>query len=143
MTIHMEDHSITYPCRIVEDLLVNVRKFVFPVDFVVLDMKKGVDLPIILGIPFLSTASALVDIHDSKLKLRVEDEEVTFGVKQKANHKQYMDEVLCVNGSNDVVENKEEAEDVNELEEIKRIMEDEILVWESPTPKEDGKLMKP
>lgn len=34
--------------------------------------------------------------------------------------------------SNDVVENKEEVKDVNDLEEIKRMMEEEIIVWERP-----------
>lgn len=79
----MTDPSITYPHGIIEDLLVKVGKFVFTVDFVVLDMKEDEDLPIILGRPFLRTARALIDIHDSKITLRVEDEEVTFGVNQK------------------------------------------------------------
>lgn len=48
MDIHMADRSITYPREIIEDLLVKVRKFVFSVDFVVLDMKEDEELPIIL-----------------------------------------------------------------------------------------------
>lgn len=55
MTIQMADHSITYPGGIVEYLLVKVGKFIFPVDFVVLDMKDDKDLPIILGRSFLNT----------------------------------------------------------------------------------------
>ncbi|CAI9297970.1 unnamed protein product [Lactuca saligna] len=43
----------------------------------------------------------------------------------------------------DVEETKEEVEGVNELKEIERVMEEEILVWNQPKPKEDVKLTKP
>lgn len=69
MTIRTTNHSITHPCRIVEDLLVKVGKFIYPLNFAVLDMKEEEDHTIILDRPFLSTASSLVDIHDTKLKL--------------------------------------------------------------------------
>jgi len=35
-----------------------VGKFYFPVDFVVLDMEEDVDVPLILGRPFLAIGSA-------------------------------------------------------------------------------------
>lgn len=72
----MTDHSITHPRGIIEDLLVKVGKFIFPTDFIVLDMKKDEYLPIILGRPFLSTTQDLIDIHELKLTLCVEDEEI-------------------------------------------------------------------
>lgn len=74
------------------------------------------DLPIIFGRPFPSTTHALVGILESNLTLRVEDEEITFGVNNKTRHKQAMSEVLCVNDIANVAENKEEVEDVNERE---------------------------
>ena len=52
----MTDPSITYPHGIIEDLLVKVGNFVFPIDFVVLYMKEDEEVPIILGILFLRTA---------------------------------------------------------------------------------------
>lgn len=82
MTIRMTDHSITHPHDIVADLLVKVGKFIFLVDFVVLDMKEDEYTPIILGRPFLSTKRPLVGIHDSNFTLRVEDEEITFEMNQ-------------------------------------------------------------
>ncbi|XP_023729219.1 uncharacterized protein LOC111876888 [Lactuca sativa] len=39
MTLRMVDYLITHPRGIVEDLSVKVGRFIFPVDFVVLDMK--------------------------------------------------------------------------------------------------------
>nr|KAJ0208244.1 hypothetical protein LSAT_V11C500246170 [Lactuca sativa] len=44
------------------------------------DMKEDEEVAIIIVRPSLSTARALVDIRDSKLTLRVDDEEITFRV---------------------------------------------------------------
>ncbi|XP_050896621.1 uncharacterized protein LOC127103400 [Lathyrus oleraceus] len=38
MTLQFADHSVKKPCEIVEDVLVTIDKFVFPVDFVILEM---------------------------------------------------------------------------------------------------------
>ena len=78
MAIHLANKSITFPRGIAEDLLVKVGKFVFPADFVILDMEEDKQVPILLGIPFLATAGALVDIRDSRLTLRVGDDFMTF-----------------------------------------------------------------
>ena len=52
------------PRVIVKDVLVQVDKFYFPVDFVVLDTQpvsnQGTQFPVILGRPFLATANAIV-----------------------------------------------------------------------------------
>ncbi|XP_023748217.1 uncharacterized protein LOC111896459 [Lactuca sativa] len=71
MLIHLANKTITFPRGIYEDLLVKVDKFVFPTDFIMLDMEEDEQVPIILGRPFLSIAQALVDIRESKLTLRV------------------------------------------------------------------------
>ncbi|XP_076957407.1 uncharacterized protein LOC143632875 [Bidens hawaiensis] len=56
---------------IIENFLVKVDKFVFPVDFVVLDMEAEDKVPIILGHPFLRTVKALIDVYNGKITLRV------------------------------------------------------------------------
>lgn len=86
MILRMADHSTTYPRGIIEDVLVKVGKFVFPVNFVVLYMKEDEELPIILGRPFLSIARELVDIHDSNLTLHVEDDVITFETSPKVSY---------------------------------------------------------
>ena len=40
---------------VIEDVLVKVDKFIFPKDFIVLDMEEDKEIPIILGMPFLAT----------------------------------------------------------------------------------------
>jgi hypothetical protein len=56
MSIQVADRSIKLPKGIVENLLVKVRKFVFPADFVILDMIEDKQVPLILGKPFQATA---------------------------------------------------------------------------------------
>ncbi|XP_042035275.1 uncharacterized protein LOC121781615 [Salvia splendens] len=62
ITLQMADRTVTYPKGIVEDVLVMVHDFIFPVDFVVLDMEEDVNVPLILGRPFLATGKALIDV---------------------------------------------------------------------------------
>ncbi|XP_052621661.1 uncharacterized protein LOC128127257 [Lactuca sativa] len=123
MTLRMMDHTITNPHRIIEDLLVKVGNFVFPVYFLVLDMKEDEELPIILGRPFFSIARALVDIHDSKLTLRVEDEEITFEMSPK---------MINDKPRNEVSKMDDMEEDLDKLVEIEKMMEEELKFWEKP-----------
>jgi len=69
MTLQLADRSIKYPHRIVEDLLVKVDKFYFPVDFVIMDIEEDVEVPLILGRPFLKTAKIMIDVDEGKLKV--------------------------------------------------------------------------
>ncbi|XP_015163311.1 uncharacterized protein [Solanum tuberosum] len=62
------------------DILVKVDRLIFPADFVILDCDIDVEIPIILGRPFLATGRALVDVESGKLKFRVNDDEVTFNI---------------------------------------------------------------
>ncbi|XP_073120506.1 uncharacterized protein [Henckelia pumila] len=49
MSLQLVDRSIKYPKWIIEDVLLKVDKFIFPVYFVVLDMEEDLDMPLILG----------------------------------------------------------------------------------------------
>ncbi|XP_073017738.1 uncharacterized protein [Primulina eburnea] len=70
ISLQLADRSIKYPRGIVEDVLVKVDKFIFPVDFVVLDMEEDREIPLILGRPFLATGKALIDVQKGELVLR-------------------------------------------------------------------------
>ena len=61
-------------------------KFIFPTYFIVLDMKEDKEIPIILGRPFLGTGEALIDVQKGELKLRVQEDEVTFNVFKAMRH---------------------------------------------------------
>ncbi|XP_073153803.1 uncharacterized protein [Henckelia pumila] len=80
MSFQLADRTIKYPRGIIEDVLVKVDKFIFSVDFVVLDMEEDLDMPLILGRPFLATGKALIDVQKGELHLRVGDEKISFDV---------------------------------------------------------------
>ena len=63
VSLQLVDRSITYPKGILEDVLVKVDKFIFPIDFIILDMEKDREVPLILGRPFLATGRALIDVQ--------------------------------------------------------------------------------
>lgn len=71
---------MTHPRKIIEDVLVNVGKFIFPADFLILDMEEDKDIPLILGKPFLAIGRALIDVQNGQLILRLGEEQVSFNV---------------------------------------------------------------
>ena len=71
MILQLVDRSLKHPWGVIEDVLVKVDKFIFPTDFIVLDMKEDKEIPIILGRPFLATGKAMIDVQKGDLKLRV------------------------------------------------------------------------
>ncbi|XP_073061857.1 uncharacterized protein [Primulina eburnea] len=80
ITLQLADRSLTYPRGIVEDVLIKVDKFIFPADFVILDMEEDQDAPLIFRRPFLATGKALIDVHKGELTLRVGGEAVIFNI---------------------------------------------------------------
>jgi hypothetical protein len=71
---------------VAEDVLVTVEKFMFPVDSVIMDIEEDVEVPLILGRPFMKTARVIIDVDNGKLKVRVQDEEVNFNVLDALHH---------------------------------------------------------
>ncbi|GJY03969.1 reverse transcriptase domain-containing protein [Tanacetum coccineum] len=63
--------TVKYPKGIAEDVLVGIGKFVFLIDFIILDMLEDVKVPLILGRPFLSTAHAKIDVFKRKIALKI------------------------------------------------------------------------
>ncbi|GKB06113.1 putative reverse transcriptase domain-containing protein [Tanacetum coccineum] len=69
-TVELAVRTVKHPKGITENILVGICKFVFPVDFIILDMPEDVNVPLILERPFLSTAHAKVDVFKRKITLR-------------------------------------------------------------------------
>nr|XP_016452138.1 PREDICTED: uncharacterized protein LOC107776737 [Nicotiana tabacum] len=90
MLLQLADRTVKRPTSILDDVLVQVGKFVFPVDFVILDCQVDKEIPLILGRPFLATGRALIDCETGELKMRLNDEEVIFNVQQSmSRHSDY------------------------------------------------------
>ncbi|XP_070007662.1 uncharacterized protein [Nicotiana sylvestris] len=82
MLLKLADRTVKRPTRILDDVLVQVGKFVFPADFVILDCQVDEEIPIILGRPFLAAGRVLINCETGELKMRLNDEEVIFNVQQ-------------------------------------------------------------
>ncbi|XP_024033486.1 uncharacterized protein LOC112095610 [Citrus clementina] len=74
VTLQLANRSHVYPEGKIEDVLVKVDKFIFPVDFIVLDFEADKEVPIILGRPFLATGKTLIDVQKGELTMRVNDQ---------------------------------------------------------------------
>ncbi|KAL6347466.1 hypothetical protein AAG906_025711 [Vitis piasezkii] len=73
ITLSLVDRSVKIPRGVIEDVLVQVDKFYYPVDFVVLDtdptVKEANYVPIILGRPFLATSNAIINCRNGVMQL--------------------------------------------------------------------------
>nr|GFA72832.1 hypothetical protein [Tanacetum cinerariifolium] len=78
LTIELADRMVKYPKGIDENVLVRIGKFVFPVDFIILDIPEDIKVPLILGRPFFSLARAKIDVYKRKITLRVMEDKVVF-----------------------------------------------------------------
>ena len=95
LTLQMADRSIVKPEGIIEDLNVKVEKFIFPVDFVVINMGEDKHVPPLLGRSFLATGTTLSDVKKRKLTLRVREDEVKFNLNQSLKQHDN-EEVHCI-----------------------------------------------
>ena len=73
ITLSMADRSIKIPKGTIEDVLIQVDRFYYPVDFVVLDTEPVAlgpnHVPIILGRPFLATSNAIINCRNGVMQL--------------------------------------------------------------------------
>ena len=71
--LQLADRSVIVPKGVIEDILVQVDKFYFPIDFIILDMhpisNANSQISVILGCPFLATFNALINCRSGVLKL--------------------------------------------------------------------------
>ncbi|KAK9046176.1 hypothetical protein V6N11_052075 [Hibiscus sabdariffa] len=74
--LQLADHSYVQPEGKIEDILVQIDKFIFPADFLILDCEANIDAPIILGRPFLATSHILFDFGNEELIFRVDDQQI-------------------------------------------------------------------
>ncbi|GKD88497.1 putative reverse transcriptase, RNA-dependent DNA polymerase [Tanacetum coccineum] len=83
MTIEMADRSMQSPKGIKENVLLKISNFVFPVDFIILDIIEDENVPIILGRPMLATAHAKIDVYGKKISPRVGNDQIVFNINKK------------------------------------------------------------
>ena len=80
LSLQMADRSMTSPKGIIENVIIKIDKFIFLVDFVVLDKEEDAKIPLILGRPFPTTSRPLIDVESGELTLRVGDDKVCLSI---------------------------------------------------------------
>ena len=108
ITLSLADRSVKIPKGIVEDVLVKVDKFYYPVDFVVLDTEPIASgpnhVPIIPGRPFLATSNAIINCRNGVMQLTFGNMTLELNIFHLSNkHKLAEDgmqgyEEVCSNG---------------------------------------------
>ncbi|GJU17387.1 putative ribonuclease H-like domain-containing protein [Tanacetum coccineum] len=76
--LSLASHSYIYPLGIAEDVLVDVAGYVYPVDFVILDIREDEKRPFILRTPFLTTTKAVIKYDKRTITLRSGKSKISF-----------------------------------------------------------------
>ncbi|GJT17573.1 putative reverse transcriptase domain-containing protein [Tanacetum coccineum] len=119
MVIEIADRSVQSPKGIVKNVLVKSHKFIFSVDFVILDIIKDDKVPIIQGRPMLATTHARIDVFGGKISVEVGKEEIIFNANQGATP--VIISHVCVIKDFDVIDNFGGPDNLEQL-----LMDDDI-----------------
>ncbi|XP_060183298.1 uncharacterized protein LOC132613292 [Lycium barbarum] len=115
MRLLTADQTVKRPVGILFDLLVWVDRFIFPADFVILDIEVDFEVLIILGRPFLATGRSLVDVKKSDLNFQMNNEEITFHICKSMKQLTNMSVVSFIDTIDEVVETVIAHESVGEV----------------------------
>ncbi|GJY41788.1 reverse transcriptase domain-containing protein [Tanacetum coccineum] len=94
MSIRLANHTYQYLMGVAENMLVQVGKFVFLVDFVILQMEEDEKVPLSLERPFLHSADAIIRVKNKELNLGVRDDRITFLIDKAMQHS-YSNDDTC------------------------------------------------
>nr|GEV26906.1 putative reverse transcriptase domain-containing protein [Tanacetum cinerariifolium] len=159
LIVELANRTVKRPKGIAENVLARIGKFIFPVDFIILDMLEDVKVPLILERPFLSTSHTKIDVFKRKISLRVGEEKIIFkSVKPDSSlikrvymlslrermeldlEARLMGEALVLNRSLDpLYRDYIELNDLNALLELRRNQVDDLM----PTIEEGEEVDKP
>ncbi|GKA27325.1 reverse transcriptase domain-containing protein [Tanacetum coccineum] len=78
--------SNTQPNLRAENMLIEVGKFTFFADFVILEIEEDSKVPLILGRPFLHTADVVIQVKQKQLNLGVGTERMIFNINSVMKH---------------------------------------------------------
>nr|GEV23308.1 reverse transcriptase domain-containing protein [Tanacetum cinerariifolium] len=94
MSVRLADRSFQYPVGIAENMPVEVGKFTFPADFVILEMEEDSKVPLILGRPFLYNPDEVIRVKQKQLNLGVGTERMIFNIDYAMKHS-YSNDDTC------------------------------------------------
>lgn len=80
VNLKLVDRSLVHLEKRIDDVLIQVDKFVFHADFIILDFEAYENVPILLGRPFLATWRTLIDVYKGNLIMRMNDQQIKFNI---------------------------------------------------------------
>ena len=135
ITLSLADRSVKIPKGIVEDVLVKVDKFYYPVDSVVLDTEPLANgpnhVPIILGIPFLATANAIINCRNEVMQLTFGNMTLELNIFHLSNRHKLVENENQVTDEVCSVDQNSGKPNVHELQEIAN--QGGAVVWKLPS----------
>ncbi|XP_012487845.1 uncharacterized protein LOC105801055 [Gossypium raimondii] len=121
LIIQLADRSNAYPDGVLEDVLVQVNELVFSADFYVLDMgpnANSIDVPLVLGRPFLKTARTKIDVHKGNLTMKFDGEIIKFNIFDAMRYPTDINFVFTLDVIDNFVQDVYELGDEDELKSI-------------------------
>ncbi|GJZ74238.1 transposon ty3-I gag-pol polyprotein [Tanacetum coccineum] len=94
--IEMVDITMKAPRGIIKNVLVQIDKFIFRVDFVIMDMVEDLNVPLILGRPLLANAHAQIDVFNKQISLGVGEERILFKINELVDYPYRTHEFVCM-----------------------------------------------
>ncbi|GKB76211.1 RNA-directed DNA polymerase, eukaryota, reverse transcriptase zinc-binding domain protein [Tanacetum coccineum] len=96
MLVEMADMTKSAPIGIVENILVKIDKFLFPSDFMIIDMLGDPNETMILGRPFLATIHARIDVFNKEISLGVGEDRIIFDMNGNVHHPTVFNKKVCM-----------------------------------------------
>jgi len=84
----MADQSLRFSKGVVKDVMVRIQGQYIPADFLVLDMQRDDESPILLGRPFIYTAKANIYIGSGIIHFNLPARKVRCQIRTLVNHQQ-------------------------------------------------------
>ncbi|GJZ70350.1 reverse transcriptase domain-containing protein [Tanacetum coccineum] len=138
ISIRLANHTYQYPMGVTENMLVQVGKFMFSVDFVILQMEEDNKVTLILGRPFLHTADAIIRVKNKELNLGIGEDRATFLINKAMQHSHLNDDTCF---RMDVIDEVTEDELDALLDDSKPFLSTSEKIRETPIDKEFKEFM--
>ncbi|XP_034689198.1 uncharacterized protein LOC117917081 [Vitis riparia] len=149
ITLSLADRSVKFPRGIIEDVLIQIDNFYYPVDFVVLDTEKRTSglnhVPIILGRLFFATANALINCRSGVMQLTFGNMTIELNIfhsckKHGTKEDEELKEAYLIELPMEELEKEKVEDNFSKLGEV--ISNERIEVWRINEEIQPLKLMK-
>ncbi|XP_042029922.1 uncharacterized protein LOC121776825 [Salvia splendens] len=133
--IQLADRSCIHPEGILEDVIVKVNNFLCPADFFVIKMTEPATKEssgVLLGRPFLSTASTIIDVRNGMISLDFKGEQYTFNIDEAVKKPTDGENVYSIDVTEPLVQEYLEEELLKRLftdSAADKVVEKEVEEW--------------